>query len=181
MTAESHRSGTERLNEAIVQLKLGTDEIVVNVQGDEPLMSSVLLRQVADALAGHVEAVVATVGTPIRIVTDCITNVVKVVFDANGYALYFSRAAIPFPREGKLPLAHRHLGLYAYRAGYVANYVALAPSPHEQAEQLEQLRVLWHGQRIAVTVCDPELAPEVCVDTTLDLDRVRKILATLKR
>lgn len=182
MTSEAHRSGTERLVEAIAQLKLGADEIVVNVQGDEPLMSSVLVRQVADALAGHVKAVVATVGTPIRDDTELHNpNVVKVVFDANGYALYFSRAAIPFPREGKLLLAHRHLGLYAYRAGYVAKYVALAPSPHEQTEQLEQLRVLWHGQRIAVTVCDPELAPEVSVDTSLDLDRVRKILATLKR
>ncbi len=173
MTSAGHGSGTERLAEAIRKLGIGPDEIVVNVQGDEPLMSPALVRQVAEALAAHAGAVVATVGTPIRDDAELRNpNVVKVVFDANGYALYFSRAPIPFPRDGGLPPAHRHLGLYAYRAGYVARYVALAPSPYEQAEQLEQLRVLWHGGRIAVHVTDQ--APPAGVDSPEDLERVRK-------
>ncbi len=172
MTSAKHSSGTERLAEAIQKLGIGPDEIVVNVQGDEPLMSPALVRQVADALAAHADAVVATVGTPIRDDAELRNpNVVKVVFDANGYALYFSRAPIPFPRDGGLPPAHRHLGLYAYRAGYVAKYVGLAPSPYEQAEQLEQLRVLWHGGRIAVHVADQ--APPAGVDSPEDLERVR--------
>ncbi len=173
MTSAKHNSGTERLAEVIQKLGIGTDEIVVNVQGDEPLMPPALVLQVADALAAHTDAVVATVGTPIRDDAELRNpNVVKVVFDANGYALYFSRAPIPFPRDGGLPPAHRHLGLYAYRAGYVAKYVGLAPSPYEQAEQLEQLRVLWHGGRIAVHVADQ--APPAGVDSPEDLERVRK-------
>jgi 3-deoxy-manno-octulosonate cytidylyltransferase (CMP-KDO synthetase) len=173
MTSAKHSSGTERLAEAIQKLGIGPDEIVVNVQGDEPLMSPALVRQVADALAAHADAVVATVGTPIRDDAELRNpNVVKVVFDANGYALYFSRAPIPFPRDGGSAPAHRHLGLYAYRAGYVAKYVGLAPSPYEQAEQLEQLRVLWHGGRIAVHVTDQ--APPAGVDSQEDLERVRK-------
>ncbi len=173
MTSARHGSGTERLAEAIRKLGIGPGEIVVNVQGDEPLMPPALVRQVAEALAAHAGAVVATVGAPIRDDAELRNpNVVKVVFDANGYALYFSRAPIPFPRDGGLPPAHRHLGLYAYRAGYVAQYVALAPSPYEQAEQLEQLRVLWHGGRIAVHVTDQ--APPAGVDSPEDLERVRK-------
>ncbi len=172
MTSASHASGTERLAEAIRKLGIKPDEIVVNVQGDEPLMSPTLVRQVADTLAAHADTVVATVGTPIRDDAELRNpNVVKVVFDANGYALYFSRAPIPFPRDGGLPPAHRHLGLYAYRAGYVGKYVGLAPSPYEQAEQLEQLRVLWHGGRIAVHVTDR--APPAGVDSPEDLERVR--------
>jgi len=175
MTSATHGSGTERLAEAIRKLGIAPDETVVNVQGDEPLMSPALVRQVADALAGHADAVVATVGTPIRDEAELRNpNVVKVVFDANGYALYFSRAPIPFPRDaGQFP-AHRHLGLYAYRAGYVAQYVALAPSPYEQAEQLEQLRVLWHGGRIALWETDQ--APAAGVDSAEDLERVRKLI-----
>jgi len=173
MTSASHASGTERLAEAIQKLGIKPDEIVVNVQGDEPLMSPALVRQVSDALAAHTDAVVATVGTPIRDDAELRNpNVVKVVFDANGYALYFSRAPIPFARDGGSPPAHRHLGLYAYRAGYVAKYVALAPSPYEQTEQLEQLRVLWHGGRIAVHITDQ--APPAGVDSPEDLERVRK-------
>lgn len=173
MTSAGHGSGTERLAEAIQKLGIGPGEIVVNLQGDEPLMPAALVRRVAEALAARPGAVAATVATPIRDGAELRSpNVVKVVFDAGGYALYFSRAPIPFPCNGGLPPAHRHLGLYAYRAGYVAKYVALAPSPYERAERLEQLRVLWHGGRIAVHVTDQ--APPAGVDTPEDLERVRK-------
>ena len=175
MTSEAHRSGTERLAEAIQKLALGPDEIVVNVQGDEPLMPPAVIRRTAETLAAHADAVVATVCCPIHDDAEFRNpNVVKVVSDVRGYALYFSRAPIPYPRDdGRLP-AHRHIGLYAYRAGYVAQYVRLAPSPHERAEQLEQLRVLWHGGRIAVWVTDE--APPTGVDSPEDLERVRKLL-----
>lgn len=175
MTAESHRSGTERLAEAIAQLKLGADEIVVNVQGDEPLMPPAIIRRTAEVLAAHADAVVATVCCPIHDDVELRnSNVVKVVRDAQGYALYFSRAPIPFARDGRRVSACRHIGLYAYRAGYIAQYLQLAPSPHEQAEQLEQLRVLWHGGRIALW--ETEQAPAAGVDSAEDLERVRKLL-----
>lgn len=173
MTSATHRSGTERLAEAIRKLGLGPDEIVVNVQGDEPLMPPAVIRRTAETLAAHADAVVATVCCPIHDAAEFRNpNVVKVVRDARGYALYFSRAPIPHPRDGGQPPAHRHIGLYAYRAGYVAQYLQLAPSPHEQAEQLEQLRVLWHGGRIAVWTTDE--APLLGVDSPEDLERVRR-------
>ena len=185
MTAEAHRSGTERLAEAIQKLALGADEIVVNVQGDEPLMPPAVMRRTAETLAAHVDAVVATVGCPIRDDAELHNpNVVKVVFDANGYALYFSACARSRSRAmtGGYRCGIVISGFTPIVRAMSRNYVALAPSPHEQAEQLEQLRVLWHGERIAVTVCDPECGPRSKrVDTSLDLDRVRKILATLKR
>ncbi len=176
MTSEAHRSGTERLAEAIQKLALGPDEIVVNVQGDEPLMPPAVIRRTAETLAAHADAVVATVCCPIHDAAEFRNpNVVKVVSDVRGYALYFSRAPIPYPRDGgRSPAAHRHIGLYAYRAGYVAQYVRIAPSPHEQAEQLEQLRVLWHGGRIAVWVTNE--APPAGVDSPEDLERVRQYL-----
>jgi 3-deoxy-manno-octulosonate cytidylyltransferase (CMP-KDO synthetase) len=173
MTRREHRSGTERLAEVIAKLAIRSDDIVVNLQGDEPQMPPALIRNTADALATHPDAVVATACHPIRDDSELRNpNVVKVVFDKNGYALYFSRAPIPYPRDGGLSPAHRHIGLYAYRAEYVANYVTLGPSPHEQAEQLEQLRVLWHGGRIAMRVADE--APPPGVDTPEDLERVRR-------
>ena len=173
MTSEAHRSGTERLAEAIRQLGLSPDQIVVNVQGDEPLMPPAIIRRTADVLAAHADAVVATVCCPIHDDVEFRNpNVVKVVSDIRGYALYFSRAPIPFARDDGRSPAHRHIGLYAYRAGYVAQYIRLAPSPYEQAEQLEQLRVLWHGGRIAVWVTDE--VPPAGVDSPEDLERVRK-------
>jgi 3-deoxy-manno-octulosonate cytidylyltransferase (CMP-KDO synthetase) len=173
MTRPEHRSGTERLAEVIARMAIQPDEIVVNLQGDEPQMPPALIRHTADALASHPDAVVATACFPIRDGTELHNpNVVKVVFDSRGYALYFSRAPIPFPRDGGLSPAYRHIGLYAYRAGYVATYVGLDPSPHEQAEQLEQLRVLWHGGHIVVHVANQ--APPAGVDTPEDLERVRK-------
>lgn len=175
MTAESHRSGTERLAEAIRQLGLSPDQIVVNVQGDEPLMPPAIIRRTAEVLAAHADAVVATVCCPIHDDVELRnSNVVKVVRDAQGYALYFSRAPIPFARDGRRAPACRHIGLYAYRAGYIAHYLQLAPSPYEQAEQLEQLRVLWHGGRIALWETDQ--APPAGVDSAEDLERVRKLL-----
>lgn len=178
MTAATHRSGTDRIGEAIAKLALAPDEIVVNLQGDEPLVPPPLIRQVAETLAGHPEAVVATACHPISdIATLSNPNAVKVVCDAKGFALYFSRAPIPWPRDrmtraaGGPVRAFHHIGLYAYRAGFIACYRAWGPCPLEQTEQLEQLRVLWHGERIAV--CLAEEAPAPGVDTPADLERVR--------
>lgn len=179
MTAASHRSGTDRIGEAITKLGLGPEDVVVNLQGDEPLMSPALIRQVADTLAGRREAAVATACHPFSdIETLQNPSAVKVVCDSDGYALYFSRAPIPWPRDrmaraGNQPVrAMRHIGLYAYRAGFVARYCAWAPCALEEAEQLEQLRVLWHGERIVV--CVAEELPGGGVDTAEDLERARR-------
>ena len=180
MTSGAHRSGTDRLAEVIEKLTLGAGEIVVNLQGDEPLMPADLVRAVAEMLAQNPGAMVATACHAIDDL-DALTNpnVVKVVRDEQGYALYFSRAAIPWPREvmagqGTAPLrAFRHIGLYAYRAGFVRRYAAWPVCPLEEAEQLEQLRVLWHGERIVVH--EAVVMPEAGVDTPEDLDRVQKI------
>jgi 3-deoxy-manno-octulosonate cytidylyltransferase (CMP-KDO synthetase) len=183
MTDAAHRSGTDRIAEVVAQLKLAPDEIVVNLQGDEPLMPSALIRQVAETLAAHADAAVATACHAISDDAEFANpNVVKVVTDAHGYALYFSRAPIPWPRErmaGKLagPVrAWRHIGLYAYRAGFVTRYAQWPACTLEETEQLEQLRVLWHGERIAV--CESALLPGAGVDTPEDLERVRKLFAT---
>jgi 3-deoxy-manno-octulosonate cytidylyltransferase (CMP-KDO synthetase) len=178
MTSTHHPSGTDRLGEVIERLQIGPDEIVVNLQGDEPLMRPNLIREVGEALDRHRDAVVATACYPIR-EKGAFTNpnIVKVVCDARGYAMYFSRAPIPWPRarmaEGKNDAvdAMHHIGLYAYRAGFVGRYCAWGPCPPEQAEQLEQLRVLWHGERIFV--CATERSPGAGVDTPEDLERVR--------
>lgn len=178
MTSAAHRSGTDRLAEVIEKLAIGADEIVVNLQGDEPLMPPALMRDVADRLSAHTDAQVATAGHAIQD-RETLTNpnVVKVVCDARGYALYFSRAPIPWPRElmagrGGAIRAQRHIGLYAYRAGSVRRYASWPPCPPEEAEQLEQLRVLWHGERIVVH--EARQTPEAGVDTPEDLERVRK-------
>lgn len=178
LTAAHHRSGTERLAEAVAQLGLGPEEIVVNLQGDEPLMPSGLIRQVAETLAARRTAAVATACCPLADGADFNDpNVVKVVCDKDGFALYFSRAPIPYPRDRPSGTrgALRHIGIYAYRAAYVQRYVTLAPSPLEETEQLEQLRVLWHGGRIAVYTTDQ--APALSVDTPEDLERVRRLFA----
>ena len=180
MTSAEHRSGTDRLAEVIKKLGIGADEIVVNLQGDEPLMPPELVREVAEKLASHKSATVATASHAIHDrETLSNPNVVKVVCDAQGYALYFSRAAIPWPRDtmsgkGSSAIqAFRHIGLYAYRAGFVQRYASWPPCPPEQAEQLEQLRVLWHGERIVVH--ETRVMPEAGVDTPEDLERVRKL------
>lgn len=177
MTQASHVSGTDRIGEVIERMGIKPEEIVVNLQGDEPLMPPTLIRSVGELLTSHRDAVMATACHPIRDKETFVNpNVVKVVCDAEGYALYFSRAPIPWPRSAMNEAtptieALRHIGIYAYRAGFVARYCSWGPCPPEQAEQLEQLRVLWHGERIAVCVADK--APAAGVDTPEDLERVR--------
>ena len=176
MTRAEHASGTDRLAEAAAVLKLDERHIVVNVQGDEPLIEPALIRQVADRLA-HLENE-ADMSTACHAIHDTASlanpNVVKVVMDAGGHALYFSRSRIPYPREGEAP-CYRHAGIYAYRVGFLRRYAALEPAPLEKAEALEQLRALWHGHRIAVVVSETDIPPGV--DTPQDLEAVRRMLA----
>jgi len=174
MTRADHASGTDRIAEAAAQLALGEDEIVVNVQGDEPLIDPALIREVAATLGRSREASVSTACHPIHDARAFANpNVVKVVLDARGFALYFSRAAIPRPRDGGSIEAYRHIGIYGYRAGFLARYASLAPSPLERIEALEQLRVLWHGYRIAVAVSAGDVPPGV--DSAQDLEVVRRM------
>lgn len=175
MTRADHASGTDRLAEAAKKLKLGEKEIVVNVQGDEPLIAPRLIAQVARVLAGKRKASVSTachaIHDPAALDNP---NVVKVVLDAEGYALYFSRARIPYPREPGA-ICYRHAGIYGYRVGFLRKYARLKPAPLEESEALEQLRVLWHGYRIAVAVSETEIPPGV--DTPQDLEAVRRMIS----
>jgi 3-deoxy-manno-octulosonate cytidylyltransferase (CMP-KDO synthetase) len=175
MTRADHPSGTDRIAEAAKILNLKEEDVVVNVQGDEPLISPRLISQVALALEKQPEASVATACHAIHDEASLSSpNVVKVVFDAKGYALYFSRSRIPYPREAGAT-CYRHAGIYGYRVGFLKQYSDLPPAPLENAEALEQLRVLWHGYRIAVTVSETEIPPGV--DTPQDLEAVRRMLA----
>jgi 3-deoxy-manno-octulosonate cytidylyltransferase (CMP-KDO synthetase) len=175
MTRADHASGTDRIAEVARKLKLGERDIVVNVQGDEPLMPPRLVREVARKLASSRTASMATACHPIHDAASLASpNVVKVVLDRDGYALYFSRSRIPFPRDGEAA-CHRHAGIYAYRVGFLKRYASLKESPLEKAESLEQLRALWHGFRIAVTVSRQAIPPGV--DTPRDLEAVRKIFS----
>jgi 3-deoxy-manno-octulosonate cytidylyltransferase (CMP-KDO synthetase) len=174
MTSADHASGTDRLAEAAKKLKLKDNHVVVNVQGDEPLIAPKLITQVARILDTNRAASVSTVCHPLHDAAAAANpNVVKVVLDAAGYALYFSRSQIPFPREPGAT-CYRHAGIYGYRVGFLKTYARLKPAPLEKAEALEQLRVLWHGYRIAVAVSKAEIPPGV--DTPQDLEAVRKIL-----
>ena len=176
MTRADHASGTDRIAEAAAQLGLADDAVVVNVQGDEPLIAPQLIARVAQALEEDRQASVATACHPIRDAAAFANpNVVKVVLDAKGGALYFSRAGIPFPRDGGAPAGYRHVGIYAYRMAFLRRYAALAPAPLEAVEQLEQLRVLWHGHRITAVIDEGEVAPGV--DSPADLQAVIKRLA----
>jgi len=175
MTSTDHPSGTDRLAEAAMQLKLADRDIVVNVQGDEPLIAPALIRQVAEMLDSRRHAEVSTACHAIHDIASLDNpNVVKVVLDHEGYALYFSRSRIPFPRE-KGGIWYRHAGIYGYRAGFLKRFSRLAVSPLEKTEGLEQLRALWHGFRIAVAVSETEIPPGV--DTTQDLEAVRKMIS----
>lgn len=183
MTANDHESGTDRLAEVARRLGLDSDTIIVNVQGDEPLIPTAVISQVAKLLADHPDAAVATLATPILDQDEAVNpNAVKVVTDKAGFALYFSRASIPAQRDkvlaGQKPelegsALRRHLGIYAYRAGFLARYASLEPSPIEKLEALEQLRVLWHGERIIVAdACE---LPPAGIDTPDDLERVNRL------
>lgn len=188
MTSPDHQSGTERLAAVCRHYGFATDTIIVNVQGDEPLIPPVIIRQVADNLAAA-SAPMATLSVPIRDAEEAFNpNAVKVVTDREGYALYFSRASIPWDRDrfaasDRVAGSHeqigahyqRHIGIYAYRAGFIQRYVDWAPSALEQVEALEQLRVLWYGEKIHVA--QALKAPPVGVDTQADLDKVRALLA----
>jgi 3-deoxy-manno-octulosonate cytidylyltransferase (CMP-KDO synthetase) len=188
LTRSDHATGTDRLAEAATQLKLEERAIVVNVQGDEPLLDPALIRDVAEELRAHADASIATACHLIDDPQEAFNpNVVKVVLDRAGYALYFSRATIPWARDAfaatrdKLPLGlplYRHYGLYAYRVGFLRHYPSLAPAPIERFEALEQLRALWHGHRIAVKITTGTPAPGV--DTAEDLERVRALYAAGK-
>lgn len=181
-TRADHPSGTDRLAEVVETLGWSDETIVVNVQGDEPLMDPALIAAVAGELADDPEAAIATACHPLHSAEEFFNpNVVKVVCDARGRALYFSRAPIPWARDafavGRATLpadlpARRHIGLYAYRAGFLRRYAGLAPAPLEGWEALEQLRALWHGY--AIRVLEIASAPPAGVDTIEDLERVRR-------
>ena len=189
MTRPDHASGTDRLAEAAAQLALKDDVIVVNVQGDEPLISPALIAAVAQTLAARPDCALATACHPLNDAAGLFnTNIVKVVLDARNTALYFSRASIPWARDafvhaGKsgmlaipsgLPV-YRHMGIYAYRVAFLKLFPTLAAAPIEQFEALEQLRALWHGHRIAVRITESTAAPGV--DTAADLTLVRHLFA----
>ena len=177
MTRIDHASGTDRIAEVAQKLGWNDDEIVVNVQGDEPLIDPKLIAEVAQHLAQSKDAVMATACHAIHDETSLLNpNIVKVVMDANGNALYFSRSPIPYPRDEAHKQnieAHRHIGIYAYRVGFLKKYAELEVTELEKIESLEQLRVLYHGYKIGVTVT--KNAPARGVDTQEDLDYVRSI------
>jgi len=151
MTQADHPSGTDRLAEAAKKLRLKDSDIVVNVQGDEPLISPRLIKSVGNLLEKKRKASVSTACHAIHDAASLTNpNVVKVAMDREGYALYFSRSQIPHPREPGAT-CYRHAGIYGYRVSFLRKYSRLKPSPLERAEALEQLRVLWHGYRIAVS------------------------------
>ena len=192
LTRADHPSGSDRLAEACELLGLDGSDIVVNVQGDEPLIDPRLIDAVASILEQRADASMGTAAHAIDSVEDYVNpNVVKVVLDAKGLAHYFSRSPIPFARDfapgtawwkdqNSLPAAAkgvaplRHIGIYSYRAGFLREFPRLSPAPTEVLEALEQLRALWHGHRIAVHVS--EHAPGPGVDTPADLERVRALL-----
>ncbi|MFZ7200489.1 3-deoxy-manno-octulosonate cytidylyltransferase [Avibacterium avium] len=188
MTSEHHNSGTERLAEVVEKLALADDEIVVNIQGDEPLIPPVIVQQVADNLAKN-GVKMATLAVPLNDAEELFNpNVVKAVADQSGNVLYFSRAPIPWNRDQFAGLSDeqktqlvlqsqylRHIGIYAYRAGFIKQYVQWQPSALENIESLEQLRVLWYGEKIHIDLAKE--VPAVGVDTPEDLEKVRAILA----
>ena len=188
MTRADHPSGSDRLAEACDLLGLADAATVVNVQGDEPLMDPALINAVAQALARRTDCVMSTAAHAVHEVADFANpNVVKVVLDRRNTALYFSRAPLPWWRDGMAsawaegvtalpsPAPLRHVGIYGYRAGFLRQFPKLEPAPLEQLESLEQLRVLWHGERIVVHVTPS--APGPGVDTPEDLERVRQMVA----
>lgn len=187
MTKKDHRSGTDRLAEVATLLGLAEDDIVVNVQGDEPLIPPRIINQVAANLALYKQAAIATLAEPITELDNLFNpNIVKVVTDRFGYAITFSRAALPWARDAlasnprQLPEGipfRRHIGIYAYRAGFLQNFVEWGSCWLERCESLEQLRALWHG--VKIQVADAVEVPPAGVDTLEDLTRVKKIVETI--
>ena len=186
MTAVVHSSGTDRVAEVAAKCGWPDETIVVNVQGDEPLIAPGLIRDVAAVLERSSDASMSTACHPLARPADLFdTNVVKVVLDARDHALYFSRATIPWARDAfasdctripsGLPI-YRHIGIYAYRCGFLRRYASLESPAMERFEALEQLRALWHGFRIVVTIA--ERAPEADVNTPDDLETVRRLFAS---
>jgi len=182
LTRTDHASGSDRLAQACELLGLAGQDVVVNVQGDEPMIDPALIDSVAALLQARPEASMSTAAHPIASLDEFSNpNVVKAVLDAQGFALYFSRAAIPWWRDGfasgslelPQPAPLRHVGIYGYRAQFLRQFPQLAQAPMEQTEALEQLRALWHGHRIAVHVT--QAAPGIGVDTPQDLERVRAL------
>ena len=185
MTSADHTSGTDRLQEVVAQLGLADDEIVVNVQGDEPLIPAQVINQVAQNLSLMRYASMATLSEPIYSFADFRNpNIVKVVADVKGRALYFSRAPIPWPRDhfakadvNTLPEnfpAQRHIGIYAYRVGLLHKFVTWQPAPLEKIESLEQLRVMWNGE--IIHIAEAIVAVPGGVDTEEDLQRIKSLL-----
>ncbi len=193
MTSPDHPTGTDRLQEVVSRLELGDDHVVVNVQGDEPLIPPAVIDQVAGNLQGCTDASVATLSHLISNAEELFDpNAVKVISDSQGLALYFSRAPVPWDRDSfaqsrdqlsesllfQSKLCQRHLGIYAYRVGLLNRFVIWGESPLEQIERLEQLRILWQGERIHVApACE---LPPAGVDTQEDLDRIRELFAKRK-
>ncbi len=184
LTRSDHATGSDRLAEACALLGLDGSDAVVNVQGDEPLIDPALIDACAALLETRPDCVMSTAAHELRLPQEFDNpNVVKVVIDVQGRALYFSRAPIPWWRDGRAsgvtalpsPAPLRHVGLYGYRAGFLRRFPSLPPAPLEVVESLEQLRVLWHGERIAVHVTSH--APGPGVDTPEDLERVRAFFA----
>ncbi len=180
LTRVDHASGSDRLAEACDMLALPDDAIVVNVQGDEPLIDTALVAAVAELLKNQPLAHISTAAHAIDSVADFHNpNLVKVVLDAQHMALYFSRAPIAYPRDTPDALPNpaplRHIGIYGYRVGFLRQFPTLAQAPIERIESLEQLRAMWHGYRIAVHVADH--APGPGVDTPEDLEKVRRLFA----
>ena len=174
MTRVDHPSGTDRIAEVASRLGLDDEALIVNVQGDEPLIPVELINQVADTLAANSECVMSTAAVAIQNAAEITNpNAVKVVLNQRHEALYFSRAAVPYDRTQSSPTYYRHIGIYAYRVGFLKKYAQLSSSPLEVAESLEQLRVLWHDYRIAVHLTS--VLPPAGVDTPEDLARVRAL------
>lgn len=189
MTAAHHESGTERLAEVVDVEGLLAHELIVNVQGDEPFIPAENIQQVAENLYHHQEAEMATLAVRIEDVEEAFNpNAVKVVTDKLGYALYFTRATIPYDRARFLDADAideigdyylRHIGIYAYRAGFIKQYVNMSPSGLEQIESLEQLRVLWHGEKIHVD--EARKAPPAGIDTPQDLENALQHLTSKEK
>ena len=183
MTRPDHESGTERLAEVVEKCGFADDTLIVNIQGDEPMIPPTIVRQVAANLETS-QVGMATLAVPIHDAEEAFNpNAVKVVRDAQGFALYFSRATIPWDRDrfalSKAEIGDtllRHIGIYGYRAGFIRRYVRWAPGPLEHIEKLEQLRVLWYGEKIHVDVAVE--VPGTGVDTPEDLERVRMAMGS---